>query len=112
MKDESTERKIIQSSASIGAGRNLVGRSDLDNQTTPETGNSRQQEIVEALKRSPEADASKIEVEVSNDGKIVTLRGIVDDAKGARVFENIAANIPGVTKVVNRLKASEGRQLH
>lgn len=73
------------------------------------TGGSKQQQILEVLKRSPGVDISGVKVRVVGDS--IELRGEVLSPKESRAVENIVKNIPGVKNVVNDLKVQRGEDL-
>lgn len=60
------------------------------------------EDVSEALTRSPDVDATNVEVMV-NDG-MVTLSGSVDDRHSKRVAEDVAQDVSGVRDVQNQLR--------
>ena len=103
--------KVDESEAGFAqsTGKNLVGRSDLENQGDAKTSKFSEKIIFEAMKRSPEIDVSHIRVHVQ--GSSVTLEGTVDDPKEARAMKKIVENIPGVSEVINHLAGTKGIEL-
>lgn len=92
-------------------GQNLVGRSDLENQGNQVGVTLTEDAVIEALRRSPEADISDVIVSVT--GSVVHLEGLVYDMKALREMESIASNVPGVSKVVSHveLKRDDSQEL-
>jgi hypothetical protein len=64
------------------------------------------EDVSEELFRSPEIDASEIEIQAQN-GE-VTLTGKVEDRHQKRLAEDIAERVSGVTDVHNQLKVDKG----
>jgi osmotically-inducible protein OsmY len=65
------------------------------------------EDVGDALESHPEIDASDVELMVE-DG-VVTLSGIIADARARTLAEKAAAAVSGVRSVVNRLRVSRGR---
>lgn len=93
----------------VGKGGNLFGRSDLSNQDKDVSKSISEEQVREALKRSPEADIQNVEVRL--EGSAVHLYGEVEDNRSIRTIESIALNVPGVSKVFShvQLKNDERR---
>jgi osmotically-inducible protein OsmY len=88
--------------SNTGTGQNLFGRSELTDQEKPAERSLTEAEIVESLKRSPEVDISHIKVRV--EGHTVYLEGTVEEIDEIRAMENIAKNVPGVSKVESHIE--------
>jgi BON domain len=65
------------------------------------------EDVCEWLSEDPRVDARDIAVSV-RDGE-VTLEGTVSDRRARRLAEDIAANVPGVRDVFNRVRVSDRR---
>lgn len=86
-------------------GQNLFGRTDLDDQNPHQKiHNITEEQLFEALRRSPQVDASGIKV-ILEDRGIVRLQGIVEDVNEMRMAENVIKNVEGVRKVISELKS-------
>lgn len=90
-------------------GENLSGRTDLSNQGINESHNVKEDEVFEALKRSPGVDVAQVQVEATNG--VITLSGTAASPKEARAMIKIVENISGVSKVVNNLTMIEGAKI-
>ena len=88
-------------------GAHLNGRSEReDGETQIHEVNLTSEGVLEMLKRSPEIDSSTVDIQVK--GTVITLTGVVGDAKEARAVEKVVANIPHVSQVVNKLDVLHG----
>lgn len=88
-------------------GQNLIGRTDLSNQGEQPSKNIQEDQIFEALKRSPSVDVSHIQVK--SDHGTVELVGTCTDLKEERAIINIVENISGVRRVVSHLDVLSDR---
>jgi osmotically-inducible protein OsmY len=76
------------------------GRYEPRDPSTPERPDVQlEREVRQALERSPELDAKRIELSV--DGGVVTLRGSVPDADAKRLAEDLVNGLGGVRRVEN-----------
>jgi osmotically-inducible protein OsmY len=65
------------------------------------------EDVVAVLKRQPEVDIGDIELQVAQG--VVTLRGTVDNPQVWHETEKAIEGVPGVQRVDNQLRLSQGR---
>jgi uncharacterized protein (DUF2267 family) len=68
------------------------------------------EDLCERLLHDPDIDASEVEVAV--EAGAVTLTGVVDDPHIKRMVESLAAAVPGVREVVDRLRVHPERSAY
>ncbi len=106
--DQLEDREEAEKGFAQSTGSNLMGRSDLENQGYENSASVEENQVFEALKRSPELDVSHVRVRM--DGSVVYLEGTVDDANEARGVKKVVENIPGVSKVISHLYILTGTE--
>lgn len=94
----------------VGKGGNLFGRSDLSDQDKDVSHSISEEQVREALKRSPEADIQNVEIRL--EGSAVHLYGQVEDNRSIRAMESIALNVPGVSKVISHVQLRNDERHH
>lgn len=104
-KDLRDQDNHIMESKEIGRSDNLHGRIDLKDQNV-EVKNDMSasistDQVLEALERSPEVDAQGLSVTIN--GNRITVEGVVSDVKEGRAVVSVVENLPGVSKVINKL---------
>lgn len=98
-----------QRAAAVGAVRNLVGVTGIDNRIALhphpiEPGNVRER-ITSALHRQAQLDANSINIDVEDD--TVTLSGVVDSWSERMAVRNAAWSARGVQQVIDNLSVAE-----
>ena len=105
------QKEFIEGSKEIGRSDNLFGRSDLSEQIPEIKDDGKglmKAHVVEALARSPEVDASNIEITVN--GSKVYLAGYVDDIKEKTTVIKVIQNLRGVKEVEDHLTVRGGNE--
>ncbi len=109
------QKNFIEKSKEIGRSDNLYGRMDLEDQNPQREVDSAvsslsSTQVIEALKRSPEIDVSRIDVRIR--GHHVTLEGEAESLKEVRAMLSIVKNLPGVEEVKNEIKTDDDGPRH
>jgi osmotically-inducible protein OsmY len=109
------QKNFIDKSKEIGRSDNLYGRMDLDEQNPKRKVDSPSRsltssQVIEALKRSPEIDVSRVSVRIR--GTHVTLEGEAENLKEVRAMLSIVKNLPGVDEVKNEMKTDDDETRH
>lgn len=109
------QQTFIDKSREIGRSDNLYGRMDLDEQNPRREVKNHSAElsssqVIEALKRSPEIDASRITVRIR--GSQVTLQGEAGNLKEVRGMISVVKNLPGVGEVKNEIITDDSEPIH
>lgn len=109
------QKHFIDKSKEIGRSDNLYGRLDLEDQNPKRQVSDHDQalnssQVIEALKRSPEIDVSRVAVRIR--GSHVTLEGEAENLKEVRAMLSIVKNLPGVEEVKNELVTDDDETRH
>ncbi len=101
------QKNFFEQSNEIGRSDNLFGRLNLDDQNPIREVESSESSlsyshVIEALKRSPEIDVSKVQVHLR--GNTVLLQGKAESLKEERAMISIVENLKGVSVVQSELE--------